>query len=241
VKDPSPLAKEVIARGDISSYWHASAVTTKFSRSQNTKPKPKNALQKKIFKKFQNIKGETMWSKKYDFCKNCGTNKKKHRGKGLCIICYPHFHHLKNKTNLEYMIKKRYRSMIKRSKQRGWKICSFKDFKEFALKSEEFKRLREAWISSGLDQKLVPSVDRIDNEKGYELENIQFLTMVENVKKGHIEAPKGKKVLLVKGDEILLFDSQEEASRYLGLSKTAVCMALKNNGRVQGWKPHRIE
>ena len=28
------------------------------------------------------------WNKKYDKCKECGTIKKKHRAKGLCVTCY---------------------------------------------------------------------------------------------------------------------------------------------------------
>jgi hypothetical protein len=182
-----------------------------------------------------------MWSKKYERCINCGTIEVPSVGRGLCKKCYKHFHHLKNKTNLEYMIRQRYHDMTTRSKKRGWKICTFEDFKDFALQSEEFKKLREAWINSDFDRKLVPSVDRIDNDRGYTIDNIQFLNLSENVKKGHIEAPKCKKVLLVKGNEVLYFDSQIEASRYLGVSKETVCRALKNNGRVQGWKPHRIE
>lgn len=47
-----------------------------------------------------------------------------------------------------------------------------------------FIRLYEAWQKSGFKCTMAPSVDRIDNERGYYLDNIQWMTSAENTKKG---------------------------------------------------------
>lgn len=181
------------------------------------------------------------WSLKHDACIQCNSNLKRHIAHGYCKECYYHLKHLKNKTNIYIMIKSRYNDMVKRSRKKCCELCSFNEFKEFALKSEEFKRLRAEWIDSNFEYKLSPSVDRINNNRGYSIDNIQFLTTSNNVKKGRKEINQGKKVLLVKGDEVLLFDSQYEANKYLETHHNAVHQALKNNGRIQGWKPHKIK
>jgi hypothetical protein len=144
--------------------------------------------------------------------------------------------------DIDQMIKSRYLKMIERSKIKNFEILPFDEFSEFTKNSEEFKRLREAWIASDFDFKLAPSIDRIDNKKGYLLSNIQWLTRSSNSIKGQIEVPKvGKKVKLVKGDEVLFFESQGQAERYLGVKRGRIREVLKRNHRIKGWKPHRIE
>lgn len=44
--------------------------------------------------------------------------------------------------------------------------------------------LMNDYIESGLDKNKVPSVDRLDNTKGYSLDNIQLITWEENRLKG---------------------------------------------------------
>lgn len=47
-----------------------------------------------------------------------------------------------------------------------------------------FMALHSAWKASGYDPKLTPTIDRIDNSKGYELGNLQWLTKSANSRKG---------------------------------------------------------
>lgn len=47
-----------------------------------------------------------------------------------------------------------------------------------------FMALFDAWNASGCDPKLSPTIDRIDNSKGYELGNLQWLTRSANSRKG---------------------------------------------------------
>jgi hypothetical protein len=41
----------------------------------------------------------------------------------------------------------------------------------------------EKWRSNGFPRKFAPSIDRIDNDKGYTLDNIQLLTQADNARK----------------------------------------------------------
>lgn len=59
-------------------------------------------------------------------------------------------------------------------------------FYEWANKSEQFQTLYKTYVASGYERKLAPSVDRIDSTKGYELNNIEWVTMSENSRRGVI-------------------------------------------------------
>lgn len=48
---------------------------------------------------------------------------------------------------------------------------------------KKFIEIYNIWTQSNFDRKLTPSIDRIDNKKGYIIGNIQWLTLSENVTK----------------------------------------------------------
>ena len=68
----------------------------------------------------------------------------------------------------------------------GLPIISFETFLAWALKDESFNKLYSAWRDNGFknDVKLIPSIDRLRNEEGYVLGNMQFLTQYKNMLKG---------------------------------------------------------
>lgn len=80
-----------------------------------------------------------------------------------------------------YGIKRR----IKYSKSYKNRQCCFtqNEFICFANKSRKLKSLYCKWIESNYDPALVPSLDRINNNKDYKLTNIQFLTRIDNMRK----------------------------------------------------------
>jgi hypothetical protein len=65
-------------------------------------------------------------------------------------------------------------------------ICDRKIFYKFAFRNWQLKYLYHNWILSGYKKQLLPTPDRIFREKGYTLDNIQFLTFSDNVKKSHV-------------------------------------------------------
>lgn len=66
-------------------------------------------------------------------------------------------------------------------------ICFTKtEFLTFILNNPEYKSLHAAWVASGYDKKLSPSVDRVDNEGHYTLANIQIITKSANTSKENL-------------------------------------------------------
>ena len=77
----------------------------------------------------------------------------------------------------------------------GKSILDKNTFYEWALNDNNFNKLFDAYEQSGYERKLAPSVDRINSNLGYEITNMEFVTMSENSKRGSISRYKNKKVL----------------------------------------------
>ena len=73
----------------------------------------------------------------------------------------------------------------KRSKLRGHKQPSYtkKELHEWLLSQPTFECMFNVWVENDYLRDLKPSVDRIDDFKGYTFQNIQLLTTRDNVKK----------------------------------------------------------
>ena len=69
----------------------------------------------------------------------------------------------------------------------GKELLSRQDFYDWATSNPDFMPLFQAWEESNYDQRLTPSVDRIDSSKGYTVENMRWLTHSENSRLGSIE------------------------------------------------------
>lgn len=67
---------------------------------------------------------------------------------------------------------------------RGKELLSREAFYEWAMASHEFHRLFREWEESGYVQKLTPSVDRVDSQRGYTPDNMQWVTHSENSRRG---------------------------------------------------------
>lgn len=74
-----------------------------------------------------------------------------------------------------------YKTQKMHSKRRGHPLPAYtkQEFKEW-LYANGFKELYDAWVSSGYDKWLKPSCDRIDDYKGYSLDNIRLTTWKAN-------------------------------------------------------------
>jgi hypothetical protein len=86
-----------------------------------------------------------------------------------------------------------YRNMESRVKGIQWQkkhlyenltILSRQEFYDWFLNNETFKLLFAEYEAQGYPRKLAPSVDRIDSSKGYELDNMEVVTMSENSRRG---------------------------------------------------------
>ena len=60
------------------------------------------------------------------------------------------------------------------------------EFYEWAMGCNAFHRLYLEWVESNYDRKLAPSVDRMDSKRGYEIENMEWVTHSENSRRGAV-------------------------------------------------------
>lgn len=76
---------------------------------------------------------------------------------------------------------------------KGLDILDRVSFYEWAASSPEFKSLFKLWSESGHERKLTPSVDRVDGSKGYNLDNMEWVTHSENSRRGSVSRHSGVK------------------------------------------------
>ena len=67
---------------------------------------------------------------------------------------------------------------------RGLGILEKEKFYEWAMSRPEFHSLFNEYELNGYERKLSPSVDRIDSNMGYQIDNMEFVTMSENSRRG---------------------------------------------------------
>lgn len=100
----------------------------------------------------------------------------------------------RQKNDFLHIFKTKYSNMLSRVESKwgknyavaGRDICTKEDFILWCLELDNFKkfqRIHNAWRDSGYEYKLTPSIDRIDNDGGYTLDNMQWLTVSKNNKK----------------------------------------------------------
>lgn len=98
------------------------------------------------------------------------------------------------RNDINYMFIHRYSGMLARSDGRckqnysviGKTICSKDDFLKWCYSDKiylKFITLYFEWRKNNYCRKLCPSIDRIDNNKGYIVENLQWLTQQKNSSK----------------------------------------------------------
>lgn len=103
------------------------------------------------------------------------------------------YYHEYDRKRQRYDIKRilchRYNSLKQRSEGRairkmrveGMPFLSKIEWDEWCEENmDEFMRLYKIWEASDFSQRYAPSVDRIDNNRGYEKDNLQWLSVVEN-------------------------------------------------------------
>ena len=81
---------------------------------------------------------------------------------------------------------------VNRGKVFYHKYIDFSCFEKFCYSSKIFNSLYDNWVLSKFEYKLSPSLDRVDNNKGYTVDNLQFLTHSENSRKGSFERSNRK-------------------------------------------------
>lgn len=68
----------------------------------------------------------------------------------------------------------------------GLDYLSLDEFVSWAINNLEYNKLHNVYVKSNYNNKLAPSIDRIDTTKGYELSNMRWLTHSENSRLGAV-------------------------------------------------------
>lgn len=124
-------------------------------------------------------------------CDNC--NIIHHRNTKLCDKCY--------RLTIKGFLTMRYRSMMVRTRDFdpirpnyfGKKLLSKEIFYKWAQNNKQFLKLYNEYKESGYKFKLTPTVDRLDPEKHYILNNMEWVTHSENSRRARLTDKRYKK------------------------------------------------
>lgn len=133
--------------------------------------------------------------------------------------------------------------------RKGFKQLNFsKKELTFWLESQpKFHKLYDIYVKNDYDSKKKPSIDRIDDYKGYTFDNIQLMTWEENYKKSRIDMANGNNTKTCKavikmdleGNTLKEYFSMAEAGRKEGVnwqSISACCRGLEQTCGGFKWK-----
>lgn len=189
-------------------------------------------------------------------CSKCHTPKQKEefykdkRDKsGLTCACKKCTDERKKKYNhtINGLITSIYSRQKAHSKRRGHLPPQYtkQELKVWILNNNKFETLFNNWKSSGFNKNLRPSIDRLEDEIGYNLDNIQLVKWEENYKK-NIQSITEKLSISVyqkniNGKIINIFSSITEASNMTGvkqknISHTCRGIYTQTNGYVWSYK-----
>lgn len=110
------------------------------------------------------------------------------------IKYYREYDRMRHHNNIDRIFRHRYSGMKTRvngknshkSSVEGKELLSKGDFLKWCYKKENiasFLILYENWKATNYSNKIAPSIDRINNKKGYFIGNIRWITLSKNSKK----------------------------------------------------------
>ena len=161
----------------------------------------------------------------------------------------------RNRRTKQDVISRMYSHQRGSSKKRGhiMPIYTNAELSEWLLNDWLFDLLYNNWVNCGYIKNMIPSVDRLDDTKGYSFENIQLMTWGENDAKQSADTRSGKlrhKALLNGGHRAVMQFSKRgkfidehistsEASRNTGVTQqniSKVCQKQRKSAGGYVWK-----
>jgi hypothetical protein len=132
-----------------------------------------------------------MNKKRCSHCKEIKTTDKFYKNKNYkdgflncCIVCHKEIQR-KYDFSKDGIISKVYSCQKNNSKRRGFEPPKYtkEEFKKWVLSQDIFHKLHEIWVNNNYQKRLKPSIDRIDDNYGYSLDNIQITIYQSNIRK----------------------------------------------------------
>ena len=171
---------------------------------------------------------------------SCGHKKQK---TDYCKTCY---RKKKKREDPIFYLKSKHRDMRKRCRQingdaykryGNFKLCSKDEFLDKFKNDEKYLRLYKEWQESGFLRKLAPSIDRIDNLKGYTLDNMQMITFIDNSMKEKCHKVEATNNEWNVSNE---YKSIRECSRMMSVSYSILRRIIDTEESYAGWLFKRI-
>lgn len=115
-----------------------------------------------------------------------------------------------NKSTPELLCKKIYNTQLINSNKRAHAapVYTLAELTQWMLAQPQFAELYAAWEAAGYPKNKAPSVDRLDDNSGYTLDNIQLLTWQANQLKG--AAAKQANTLIVNHRAVVAYHRNGE-------------------------------
>ncbi len=179
-----------------------------------------------------------------------GRQSESQRRKGICISCNEYkpikakckcqncWHKYKSKYDIRFFIRQKYTQIKQRCenqnredfiKYKGKLQMTMEDFYQFSIENKNLIFLWTNFQKPGALYSSAPSVDRIDNNKSYSIDNIQWISHGINAQKDQKVRPVS--VYLVNGDKLGDFKSLNDAVRYCDVQQSNAWKVLNGTRR----------
>ena len=166
---------------------------------------------------------------------------KQHFGKGMCSPC---LRQVKRRTKPSFYlgtcyseIKRRctHKHKTRNNKYFGMKYPTKVEFVERFINDIEFLDQYKKWQDGDFKRGLAPSIDRIDNELEYDIDNLRFIDNVTNgTKDCSMEVAAYKE-----GKLIDVYESMNEAARQTGCNPGSVHASINKGYKIKGYNFRR--
>ena len=192
------------------------------------------------------------------YCKDCDTTKnieefgidslKEDGHNRYCKKCISNRAKRYSKTKKGFVTKV-YARQRTASKERGHNMPTYtkKELEIWLFSQDRFHILFDNWEKSGYIKDKIPSVDRLDDDFGYSVDNIHLVTWEYNYRKAYSHRMMGvstqgslcKSVIMMDsdGNKLKEFYSASEARRQTGILHIGcVCLGKRPNAGGYKWK-----
>lgn len=129
-------------------------------------------------------------------------------------------------------IRNLYIGQVRRSKLRKHSLpaYTFEEFKKWIYDNDEFETLYSNWLKNNKHKDLTPSIDRLENNKGYSFDNIQLITWKENKVLGNISRRVAIMQFDLEGKFIKEYASITEVNLAFGLKPKDMAIPMASKG-----------
>ena len=178
-------------------------------------------------------------------CVRCGsTTNGFYKNENRCKVCMA-LKNLKSSRTKKGVVRTIYASQKLNSSRRGHGKPSYtkQELSDWLYSQPSFHAIYDLWKNNGYPKDLKPSVDRLNDEIGYSLSNIQLMTWGENNRKyakqkvlGIAKKSDNKPVIQLEKDGTFVaeYHSAHEAHRQTGIDFSKICAVCRGDRITTG-------